>query len=878
MKSNQFAIITKLSFLICMLALATPNSIGAQSKADKKVEEKATEVDSTAAKKDSSKMLSHVVKKCKKFEGLFNMYQDTTEGKAYIEISADKIGKEFIHFFHAENGSAESGWVKGTYGWESILKVEKYFDRIEFVGQNPHYYYDPESPLSKTANADINNPIVFMSKIIATSDKKDTFLIEANELFLTEALTQLKYLPPPGMKMMNPFNIGNLSKSKTKYSSIRSYPNNVRVVVDYTFENPYPTNFGSSVTTDPRYTSIQLQHNLIEMPVNNYKPRFEDPRIGYFSTEVTDQTSKSVTPYRDLIHRWHLEKKDPNAEISEPVEPIVYWMENTTPTELRPVIKKAVESWNIAFEKAGFKNAVVVKQQPDNADWDAGDIRYNVLRWTSAPMVGSAWGPSFVNPRTGQILGSDIMLDYVFVKGLQTMDKLFGVDGKTMDQMMFEHEEYFKNNAPHVHSYACTTAHHKKSEYTFGKIVGNTLGYTEEELKTIEDEMITELLLHEVGHTLGLNHNFKSSQLRSPEEMNDKELTSKHGLTGSVMDYNPFNLALTREEQGQFQATVPGPYDLWAIEFGYTPDEATEEETNAKLQKILARSGERELVFGNDADAMGSPGMGIDPTIIRWDMSSDVIAYGENRIKLCEKTMKTLKDQLSKDGESYQQLLVGYNVVMSNYFSALSMMKQYIGGVKIDRAMVGQENGGKPFTPIAYSEQKRAMDALIKYGFSPDAFMVTNDLYAYLQIQRRGFNFFGMNEDPKIHDRIASYHRSLLSHMMHPTVLKRMSDTRYYGNIYTVNSMMSDLTNGIYSADLKGSVNTVRQNLQHIYLDGLLAGMKSSRYDNISKSSMLSEIMKIREMMKSNKGKDEETKAHRKHIAFKIDQALDLDD
>lgn len=878
MKSKQFSTLWSLACMICLLVFLTPEPINAQSKDKTKVEEKSSPKDSTATKKDSSKMLSYVVKKCKKYEGLFNMYQDTIEGKAYLEISSDKVGQEFIHFFHAENGSANAGWVKGSYGWESILKIQKYYDRIEFIGQNPHYYFDPESPLSKSANADINNPIIFMSKIIASSENKDTFLIEANGLFLTEALAQLKFLPPPGSNQKNPFKIGNLSKNKTRYNSIRNYPNNVRVVVDYTYENLYPTNFGSATSTDPRYTTIQLQHNLIEMPENNYKPRFEDPRIGYFSTEVTDQTSTSVTPYRDLIHRWHLEKKDPNAAMSDPVEPIVFWMENTTPTELRPVIKKAVESWNMAFEKAGFTNAVVVKQQPDDADWDAGDIRYNVLRWTSAPMMGSAWGPSFVNPRTGQILGADIMLDYVFIKGLTTMDKLFGVDGKNLDQLMFEHEEYLENNSPHVHSYGCTAAHHKKSEYLFGKLVGSTLGYTEEELKTIEDEMITELLLHEVGHTLGLNHNFKSSQLRSPEEMNDKALTSKSGLTGSVMDYNPFNLALDKSKQGQFQSTVPGPYDLWAIEFGYTPEESSEEKTNQKLQKILSRSGERDLVFGNDADAMGAPGMGIDPTIIRWDMSSDVIKYGEDRIKLCTKTMASLKDQLSVDGESYHQLLVGYNVVMSNYFSALSMMKQYIGGVKIDRAMIGQENGGTPFTPISYAEQKRAMNALVKYGFSPDAFMVKNDLYPYLQIQRRGFNFWGRTEDPKIHDRIASYHRSLLSHMLHPTVLKRMSDSRYYGNVYSVSSMMSDLTDGIYTADLKGSVNTIRQNLQHIYLDGLLSGLKSSRYDHISKSSILTEILKIQKMIKDNKGKDEETKAHRMHLKFKIDQALDTDD
>ena len=326
-------------------------------------------------------------------------------------------------------------------GPESVIKIRKSFDKIEFVGQNPHYYFDPSNAVSKAAGADINQPVISVNKIIGATEKKDTFLIEAEKLFLTEAFAQLKYLPSPESKVKNPFKIGNLSKEKTRFATFNNYPENADVLVDYVYENNYPTNFGRSTITDPRYTTIQIQHSLIQMPDNDYQPRFDDPRVGYFNTRVTDQTAKSVTPYRDLIHRWHLVKKDPEASVSEPVEPIVFWMENTTPQELRPLVKKGVEAWNIAFEQAGFKNAVIVKQQPDDADWDAGDLRYNVLRWTAAPMMGSAWGPSFVNPRTGQILGADIMLDYVFVRGLNLSNRLFGVDTKNLDEMMFGNDE-----------------------------------------------------------------------------------------------------------------------------------------------------------------------------------------------------------------------------------------------------------------------------------------------------------------------------------------------------------------------------------------------------------------------------------------------------
>ena len=151
--------------------------------------------------------------------------------------------------------------------------------------------------------------------------------------------------------------------------------------------------------------NVTLQHSFIAVPENKYQPRYEDPRVGYFVTQVTDMTDpEDVTPYRDLIHRWHLEKKHPEQFISEPVEPIVWWIENTTPHEFRDAIKEGVLAWNKAFEKAGFNNAIQVKVQPDTASWDAGDIRYNVLRWTSSPDPPfGGYGPRFVNPRTGQI-------------------------------------------------------------------------------------------------------------------------------------------------------------------------------------------------------------------------------------------------------------------------------------------------------------------------------------------------------------------------------------------------------------------------------------------------------------------------------------------
>ena len=825
--------------------------------------------DTTDTKK-SEKSIIDITKSCQKFPGLFNMYQDTVDGKVYLEISADKLGDEFIHFFHVENGALDAGWVKGSYGTESVFTIHKSFDKIEFLKQNPHFYFDPDNEVSRSAGANINQPVISIDKIIASSEKQDTFLIEANKLFLTEAWAQLKYLPPPGSKNKNPFKIGSLSKEKSRFESIHSYPMNVDVMVNYVYENKYPTNFGRITITDPRYTSVQVQHSLIRMPENDYQPRYDDPRVGYFTTRVTDQTATgTVTPYRDKIHRWHLVKKDPNAAISEPVEPIVFWMENTTPMDIRPLVKKGVEAWNVAFEKAGFRNAVVVKQQPDDADWDAGDIRYNVLRWTAAPMMGSAWGPSFVNPRTGQILGADIMLDYVFVRGINLQNKLFLEDSKGLDEIMFEpHQDPIQHSGG---PFACNVAGELAQDMLLGHFIADALDFSPEDEQKLKEEILVWLMLHEVGHTLGLNHNFKSSQIRSPEELDQAET-----LSGSVMDYNTNHYAFDNSTQGHFRNQTPGPYDLWAIEFGYTPSLENEMEEAQRLQALLQRSTEPELLFGNDADAMGSPGFGIDPTITRWDLSSDALTYGEDRVKLSRYTASKLKDKLNEDGKSYHELRIGYITCLGMYNSALSAIKHYVGGVKIDRGFIGQPNSDRPLTPISYQEQKRAMRLLVEYGFSPRAYLAPSDIYAYLQIQRRGFDMrrYG-NEDPKIHERIARYQSGLLAHLMHPTVLRRMTNSRFYDNSYSVSEMFSDLTKGIFDEDLNTEVSTTRQNLQHSYVDGLISALSNPKYDHISKSAALYEIQQIDDLMKSNKGKDRETKAHRDHIRFKINKALD---
>lgn len=795
-------------------------------------------------------------------EGLFTVHQDTTNGSTKFEIRKDQIGKEFIYFGLTEDGVVESGHFRGNFRDNKVFKIERYFDKVEFVVQNTRYHFDEESPLSRAGEANLSEATLISEKVIAESDS--TIIINGDAIFLSENMHQVKPSPNPNVRPGQMFTLGNLSSEKTKYDEVRSFPKNTDVIVEYVYDNPAPLNGGSNAVTDARAVSIKFQHTFIEMPDNDYVSRADDPRVGYFTTERDDQISTSVTPYKDMIHRWNLVKKDPEAELSEPVEPIVWWIENTTPHEFRNTIKEATLAWNEAFEAAGFKNAVQVKVQPDDADWEAGDIRYNVLRWTSSPNPPfGGYGPSFVNPRTGEILGADIMLEWVFFSNRYLQDDIFDA-GSSMQEMMGDA----------MRPEFCSFGNYMQHNNIFGMNALHTMGYAGEDLEGFQHEALTMLVLHELGHTFALNHNMQASTLHSPEEIHDKEITNSMGLTGSVMDYSSVNVARDKERQGTYFDIKPGPYDIWAIQYGYYSSEDPDEEEQF-LNELLERSTESELAFGNDADDMRSPGKAIDPRVMVGDMSADPVAYGVERILLTEDIMENLVEKFSRDGQSYQELRNAYMVLMNERRTQTGVMARYVGGVYRDRAFVGQDGATKPFIPVDADQQREALSSLNEHLFAPDAFHESHEVYSYLQIQRRGFNFFSGTEDPKIHDIVLGMQSNVLSHIMHPVTMKRMTDSRTYGNEFSVAEVVEELTGSVFAADANGNVNTFRQNLQIEYVNRLIGIVEGAGHDRIAKSAALYNLQNIRSMMDNKGNVNSETRAHTAHIKLAIDKALE---
>ncbi len=547
--------------------------------AGSKTKKKPAAAASTTSAAAKTATIKDKVKSSKKLSGLFPLYQDTATGSVLMLLKKEQLEKDYIYFSYTVDGVVAAGHFRGSFRDNKVFTIKRHFDKIEFVVLNTNFYFDPNNPVSKAAKANISDAILSSQKIIAEDAKTGEILIDASAIFLSESLQQIKPSARPGSMG---FQLGALSKDKTKFVSLRNYEKNTDLIVEYVYDNTNPLGGGGKEVTDARSVSIVVQHTLIEAPNNGFVPRADDPRIGYFSEQVEDMTSTNAVAYKDLIHRWHLVKKDPNAAISEPVEPIVWWIENTTPHEFRATIKEAGEKWNIAFEKAGFRNAVVVKEQPDTADWDAGDIRYNVLRWTSSPQPPfGGYGPSFVDPRTGQILGADIMLEYIFVTNRLRQEKLFVSEGM---QSELENTR-FKN--------FCDAHDHLHQSTLFGNQVLTVQGLSEIEKRDYMKQSLYYLVLHEMGHTLGLNHNMKASQMLKPNQIHNKTITREIGLIASVMDYPAANIANDKAKQGDYFTTRPGPYDLWAIEFGYTPSLSDPKLEAERQLQLLSRANDK---------------------------------------------------------------------------------------------------------------------------------------------------------------------------------------------------------------------------------------------------------------------------------------------
>ncbi|MAV61709.1 MAG: hypothetical protein CMQ83_05075 [Gammaproteobacteria bacterium] len=749
-------------------------------------------------------------------DGFMNILHETDKDKYYLVLNEDQLNKEFIYFTYILNGPSDAGPSGGDMGEAFILEFRKFKEDIGIYKKNTKFIYDDSNKISQSKLTNIIEAFLGRFSVVVNEDSK--YLINIDKMFLSEMLVAITpNIPKEYMEYYNLI-LGRPDKSKTFIDEVKNYEKNTSFKVRYGFYNPKPKS-GSSIdaVTDKRYTFVDGLHLFVEMPDDKFEPRVADQRIGYFSEKVTDLSTYDSNNARDLMNRWRLIKKNPEAELSEPEEPLVYWVENSTPEEIRPFVVKGIEAWNKAFEKAGFKNAIIAKIQPDDADWDAGDVRYNVVRWASTPDPRySGYGPSVANPRTGEIIAADIVQEFNAIKRGYTYRKLWG---------------YTEENDP-------------------------------------LEQWIVSLTMHEVGHTLGLRHNFKSSWIYDAKEVHDVSVTGDNHI-GSVMDYDPINLAPEGITQGNFFPTGPGFYDIWAIEFGYTPSFTDEEREN-----LLSKSSQPEYIFGTDGDAMSSPGVNIDPRNYRGDMSNDPITYTSDRIKTLDAKIAELPDIFLINGETSSEFRSIFYSLTSEKGRFLDGVSRLIGGVYSNRIVNDSNKDITPFEAVSYEDQKRAMSLIKEELLSNNAFSFDENLLKYLQSEKRAAYSPGRrgNEDPQLHDLVLSLQGRTIAHILHPTVMMRLVDSSQYGNTYMPDEVLSDLFDGIFVQ--REVPTTFKMNLQSKYVDSLIGALIDDDYDEISKSAIYASLVDIRNFTKIPYG-DSKTKVHYKFLNWKASKALD---
>ena len=744
----------------------------------------------------------------KLIEGYLKIYSDEDAEAYFLKLDEEDIDKQFLYFAYIMNAPQGSLLTGGLPSDGKVLEFRNFKkDNIGLYQINTSYMNGDDNNIGTSTITNITEAFIENFKPVARTE--NSVLISVNNFLMSEKIESLSYVPQEYREYVS-VNYGRPDPSKTLIDKVFNNKTNTAVEVTFAYTNKSPNSDAYSVAavTDPRYLSVTGRHIFIKMPDEGYEPRINDHRIGYFVNKSTDLTSYENYPNFALINKWRLVKKDPSAPLSEPVEPIVYWVENTTPEEIVPAVVAGIENWNIAFEEAGFKNAIVAKIQPKDATWDAADYDYNVVRWSSEPdgrLLGI--GPSVSNPLTGEIISADIVNKLLAVKLGHNYRKLYG---------------YTEDNDPLM-------------------------------------QYITNLTLHEVGHTLGLRHNFRGSQLYSPTEIHNKDITG-NTIMSSVMDYDPINVAPEGVEQGIFFSTVPGVYDKWAIKFGYTPNLSSEDR-----KELLLESVKRELTFGTDDEAMSYPGNNIDPRTKRYDMSSDPIAYAADITKIIDKKINELPNIYS-DEETFNNYTDAFYRFFRTKGRFLETVAQQIGGVYINKIASSQ----KEYTSleaVPYEKQKQAMSLLAEKVFANGAMNYDQKILSNLIYERDtkdSLSEDGNNNDPDFHALVLSSQKNILRNILHPNVMKRLINSSLYGNEYMPSEVLADLNSAIFISGEEP--DTFKMSLQSSYVDLLLSGFKDGPYDEVSKGEIFNALQDILDFTRKNKFKS----SHYSFLYFKV--------
>jgi Met-zincin/Domain of unknown function (DUF5117)/Domain of unknown function (DUF5118) len=843
------------------------------------------------------KPFAEVIKDAKEDKGFFTTWHK--DDKVWIEIPEAMWDRPFFFSVNVTNAIGDAGIFGNQMGGYLATGRGSYMasfrkhgaQGVQMIARNTAFVAADKTPAKSMLERAFSDSLIGAAAIVsAPHPERKSVLIEANALLINDFPSAASRLEQ-AYRQPYAFDRANSSVDRAKNSdnetgfNVRAHYNLAKVVLPPPIPNPSaPPSRLPTTLPDVRSMFFGFYYGFSKLPEQPMRARLSDPRVGYFSTAVADYTDPDQRETKSrFINRWRLEKKDPTAAMSEPKEPIVFWLDKNIPTKYRPAVRDGVLEWNKAYEKIGFKNAIVVKQQGDDADFDTSATRYASVRWVAGRGIQfGARGPSKVDPRSGEILDADIEVN-------EDISRIYSARaGEDPPRPVGQAQNLFFNSTDF-----CSYANSKLNETALALdllVARGEFEYGSPEAERFVNDAIKDIMTHEVGHTIGLRHNFRASTSITPEQLRDAKFGAETGISSSVMDYNALNIATKEEKQGQYSMITVGPYDVWAVEYGY--QEIAPEAEKSTLAKTLSRATDPLLAYATDEDAgFGSLVEGIDPEVNRGDLGNDPLAFYEKRFAVVKELWDRWQTRQLPAGTQYEQLRRNFERGFNLIGQVSELTAKYVGGVTVLRDVAG--TGRQPLTPIDADKQRRALNLLTKNLFEVDSFKFKPDFLGKLTIDfdARFDSFdddFGLGGiapiDYSVSNRVLNIQRAALAQLMRDNVAarviaapERMADAN---KAFALPELYTTLQKAVWSElSTNAKISPMRRNLQreHVRMTAQAVANPSPRTPADARSLQREFALDLLAQLKKAAGKRDlsiENRAHLNESIALIDAAL----
>jgi hypothetical protein len=776
---------------------------------------------------------AEVSKDAKEVKGFFTLWQK--DEKTWIEIRPDQIDRPFLFSTVLVRGIAQLPFVPGLLGNSEVASFHRVGNQLQLVARNTMFRTPADSPLARAARDSVSDSIIASAPVVsAPHAERKSFLVEANALLLAD-------VAGIGTLIDTAYRIGYaLDARNSSIERARSAAEDTTIAVSLHYAvaklpappttppppgTPTPT--PPRALADPRSFLLGVQYRFAQLPGPPMAARMADERVGYFVDEHRDLARDyALDPRVRVINRWRLEKKDPGAALSEPRQPIVAWLDRNIPADLRPAVEAGVLEWNKAFEQAGFRNAIVVRQQPDDADWDTLEGRHMAVKWfVDSTVAGTAAiGPHQSDPRTGEILYGAVLIPDVWAR----------ISGQRFGEVLPPRVQAPAGLSRLLPGQQCTYAFDalEQAGFSFELLVERgAFARDSEAARRFILDSIKEVVMHEVGHALGLRHNFKGSSAIRLDQLRDAAFTEKYGLSSSIMDYVPENIPLESEARtGRLQMDTIGTYDRWAIEWGYKEFAAADE---AKaLAALAARSATDPLLaYATDEDAGGDGTItglpaGLDPRANRFDLGDDSLAYFRRQLALTRELLNRTQHRTLDADDDYRLYRRNLERGLRQMRGVAPNVAKYVGGLYVNRDRAGS---GRPLlTPVEAARQRDALRLLTAELFSTSSFAFEPKF-----MQRLGIDEFARDSsgpDFSLPSAVLDIQRPVLDQLMSEAVALRLanaeSKTADPRTLLGFAEVQSTLTGAVWSELATGQdIGTLRRNLQREHLRRLASAL-----------------------------------------------------